>query len=187
MPKKATRPLPSLIALPIPQLPKRPHGTGPRHPSGRPGQPDSQETRKVDIRGQAIMESMDALRAVIAVTESFIADGPAYVQTVTEWLKLLKAAFDELEEGLDKGWLDGVVTIETKGVDSLDAALDATPDLDDADNEAIDIVARRCLTFWIEEIERRGRELFDICIVSVDVVAAQENFAAMRTLRYPVK
>ncbi len=131
MPKKATRPLPSLIALPMPQLPKRPHGTGPRPPLGRPGHPNGQKTREIDVRGQAIMESMDALRAVMAVTESFIADGPAYVQAVTEWLKLLKAAFDELEEGLKNGWLEGFVTLETEGVDSLDTALNCTPDLDE--------------------------------------------------------
>jgi hypothetical protein len=143
--------------------------------------------REAGIRDQAIMESMDALRAVMALTESFIHKGPAYVRDVSEWLAQLKSALEELEEGLSKGWLDGVVTIESDGVNSLDATLDATPDLDAADDDVIDIVAQRCLRFWIEEIKRRGRELVDICIVSVDVAEAKELFGVVRTMRYPIK
>lgn len=145
-------------------------------------------TKEIDVRESAIFAAIDALQAVIALTHSFLKDAPDNVTVPVEWLAQLEEAINFLEDALHLGLLnfEQHVTIETGGVDSLDEVLTQMPDFEEYLNENINSLSRKLLCFWLNEIERRGWELFHICISSVDVCQAGATFQSMKELRYPI-
>ncbi|MDD4930187.1 MAG: hypothetical protein PHP85_13045 [Gallionella sp.] len=180
------RPLPTLIALPIPKLAKLygpPGAACFQHPLAS----KREEPKELDVHKAAILDAIDALRAVIELTLSFLKDGADYVMQPVEWILQLKSSLDDLEEALWGCCLEESVTIDTEGVDGLDSILDSVPDFDADFDETPDPFAKKMLLFWLDEIKRRGRELFDICIGSVDVCEAEHAFKTMKNLRYPVR
>lgn len=190
MRKHIPRLLPTLIALPIPEF--RKHALSKRlvRPSDieRTLESNQSETKEIDVSKSAIFAAIDALQAVIALTHSFLKDAPDNVTEPEEWLARLAEVINFLEDALHLGLLDFEqhVTIETEGVDSLDEVLRQIPDFEEYFNENLNSLSRKLLCFWLNEIERRGWELFHICISSVDVCQAGLTFQTMKELRYPI-
>lgn len=189
MRKHATRLLPTLIALPIPEFRQRTLSKRLVCPSdiGKTLTSDQSGTKVIDHRQFAIFLAIDALQAVIALTHSFLKDVPDNVTEPEEWLARLEEAINFLEDAVHLGLLDcdQHVTIETEGVDTLDEVLTQIPDFEECLNENLNFLSRKLLCFWLKEIERRGWELFHICISSVDVCQAGVAFQSIKELRYP--
>lgn len=171
MRKYTRRPLPTLITVQIPEFKQRHRATRLRNHC-------STEPEDVYVYKSAILNGSDSLRALIELVLSFLEDGPDYVTGTTKWLKQLKDALDSLEEALASGYLGGDVTIETEGVSDLDAILDCVPEVEANFDEGPDPFASKLLSFWQDEVKRRGWELINTCTLSLDVLAA-----AKRTLQ----
>lgn len=191
MKKYTPRPLPKLIALPIPEFKQH----APLKKYGRPSsiqnalESNQSETNESDVHKSAIIAAIDALQSVIALTYSFLKDVPDNIAEPEEWLTQLGEAIDFLEEALRLGLLDPDqnVTIETEGVSSLDSTLTEMPEFEEYLDETVGPFSSKLLCFWLNEIERRGWELLNICIMSVDVIDAGRTFQMMKALRYPVR
>ena len=157
--------LPNIIALPIPRL-----------------NVVSDRVRRMPHDGTdvppGVFEAADALAVVIALVHSFI-DGDVVFSNISDWLYNLDGAIGELEASIIDGWFDKNPTNATEGVILLLESANNVPDLDEC------IGAVRALIFWIEEIVRRIHELCDICIRSIDSIAAENVFKDVRTLDYP--
>ncbi len=163
--------LPNIIALPIPRL-----------------NVVSDRVRRMPLDGTdvppGVFEAADALAVVIALVHSFI-DGDVVFSNISDWLYNLDGAIGELEASIIDGWFDKNPTNATEGVNLLLESANNVPDLESDIDDFECIGAVRALIFWIEEIVRRIHELCDICIRSIDSIAAEIVFKDVRTLDYP--
>lgn len=188
------RSLPSLIALPV-SVP----GTALQSRRGGRYRPNPG-----DIHKQSIVLAMDSLVAVTGLCLSFMAHisakdvspgpgrrrsgpPPTDVEAAKRWILELNDSLDMLEEALSEGCLDRNVTIDTEGVSALSETLDQVPDFEDPGPGDAEICVHNMLSYWLEEISRRGWELFNICIMSVDCRQALKDFSTMNEMRYPVR
>lgn len=190
---RLTRPLPKLIALPMPdfkaaQFKAKPDTLGFKN---RFANQKEIELKDVSIYKSAILSSVDELLAVIKLTLSFLKDGPSYVTELEAWLSELEGCLYALEEGVWRGDFDDefTVTMDTEGLMGFDDFLNGMPLLEEIDDELEtppDSLARTLITFWLNEIKRRACELINICISSVDVDGAEQTFQVMKSFHYPV-
>ncbi|MDP2762023.1 MAG: hypothetical protein Q8O64_16780 [Sideroxyarcus sp.] len=176
--------LPTLLALPIKDFTSSSIAisSGPRNPLKSRGAAPC----KVDFpENPSIVLAIDSLRAVIELTLFFLKDGPPTTVTpIAEWLGSLKGELENLE--------DELVYMSKAHVDS---SMDV-PDLYNFlyEEPSIKIIMElenyelsNLLDFWLKEVHRRAEELYDICIMSVDCVDAENAFLAVSNLRYPLK
>lgn len=190
---RLTRPLPKLIALPMPdfkaaQFKAKPDTLGFKN---RFANQKEIELKDVSIYKSAILSSVDELLAVIKLTLSFLKDGPSYVTELEAWLSEMEGCLYALEEGVWRGDFDDqfIVTMDTEGLMGFDDFLNGMPLLEEIDDELEtppDSLARTLITFWLNEIKRRAWELINICISSVDVGGAEQTFQVMKSFHYPV-
>jgi hypothetical protein len=181
---KPARRLPTIIALPIPQFNRH----NPPLPFSRGGPSTSRDICEADSgdpHKHTIILAIDSLCAVIDLTLSFFAAKPDYASDIIEWLLDLRGTLSVLEEAIVNGCLDDhSISIYTEGPSDLDAVLSDSPELDPDDFS--DDCLYRLIFFWLEEIERRGWELFNICIMSVDRIAARNAFLQTAKLHFPI-
>ena len=190
---RLTRPLPKLIALPMPdfkaaQFKAKPDTLGFKN---RFANQKEIELKDVSIYKSAILSSVDELLAVIKLTLSFLKDGPSYVTELEAWLSEMEGCLYALEEGVWRGDFDDefTVTMDTEGLMGFDDFLNGMPLLEEIDDELEtppDSLASTLITFWLNEIKRRACELINICISSVDVDGAEQTFQVMKSFHYPV-
>jgi len=190
---RLTRPLPKLIALPMPdfkaaQFKAKPDTLGFKN---RFANQKEIELKDVSIYKSAILSSVDELLAVIKLTLSFLKDGPSYVTELEAWLSEMEGCLYALEEGVWRGDFDDefTVTMDTEGLMGFDDFLNGMPLLEEIDDELEtppDSLASTLITFWLNEIKRRAWELINICISSVDVGGAEQTFQVMKSFHYPV-
>lgn len=175
-----SRSLPELIALPIGEYLKHfPVAKDP--PGGRVSRIKPFEFPA----NPAIPYAIDSLRSVMALTLNLIGDGPSsHVLPVSHALNEVFVVLEMLEEELRGDCPGGIVTLETEGVEELTLYLDLAAQIEDrlTDKSA---QLSRFLKFWLLEIERRIRELFNILIMSVDCREAEKVFRTINTLNYP--
>ena len=181
--KLKPRPLPTLLAIPIVQFNK-----------SRPRRAIQSKNAKLNPDDHAIPEnphkqavemSVDALRAVIAQTLKFLNCKPSYGADLIQWLHDLNGALDVVEFAItDGGFYDYEINIDTEGPSDMDEVLCLVPELDSEDFP--DKCVLEMLSFWVDEITRRGWELFHILISSVDVIDARKAFLDVKSLRYPI-
>jgi hypothetical protein len=171
---KLNRSLPTLVVLPVPasyRYGRHPHKTYPL-----PNQGDGHK--------QAVVHSLDSLCAIIDLTLSFLDSKTRseYLNDVKDWLRELRGNLDAVEDAMQCGCFDnGTVTIDTEGPSDLDNVLCSQPD-PEGYQRSLNSVTQRMLSFWLDEVERRGWELFNICIESVDCVRALELFRVTLTM-----
>lgn len=177
------RGLPTLIALPIPQfkrdsLPK---------PFGRlaPKTILANESDCDNPHKHAMALSIDALYSTIDLTLNFMSCKPSYAENITRWLLDFRNELNELENAIEQGWLDEPnITIDTEGVLGFEEILSASPDLDPEDFP--DGCTFKLIFFWLEEVKRRGWELFNISIKGVGEIEAHKVLLDIKALRYPI-
>ena len=182
--RKPVRRLPTLITLPIPQF-KRHNPPPPFSSGGTSRSRDICEADPGDPHKHTIVLAIDSLCAVIDLTLSFLTAKPDYASDIIEWLLDLRGTLSALEEAIVNGCLDDdSISIDTEGPSDLDAVLSDCPELDPDDFS--DDCLYRLIFFWLEEIERRGYELLNICTMSVDCIAARNAFLQTANLHYPI-
>ena len=193
-----------MIALPLKQFKRKAPSGSPstRGPKGAEHRVDILVPNAGESHQMAIVHSIDALSSVLELISSFLDDagdkvsaprtrgGPAssqsYIVEARNWIIELRDALDQLEEDIRDGYLDKEdIRMDTEGVEGLDETLDRIPNLDDSDPAPPDTCTNKMLTFWLEEAKRRGRELVNICIKSVDYTEALKNFMAMKNFITP--
>lgn len=173
--------LPALIAVPIPEREKRADHF---HRPGSVAPPN--EADKLGPKDAAILEALEALCAVIELTLSFLISGSASVRRSTEWLVELRGELDDLENELRRGSLAMNTSSPADDVSALHEILGRLPEFGADLDEPPDPAFSKLITFWLVEIKGRGRELYNICIGSVDPLAAKHVFQEVRALRYPL-
>jgi hypothetical protein len=179
------RPLPRLVLLPLPELTLKSR-SGPKksRPNARLRSEPELKQERPSPYVEAMLSSMDELRALIVLVQSFLNSKDKAVGAVAEWLKKLLDELAYLDSDIANGNLDGKVTADD--VSGLDDSLTEFPDLEEILEESQDIFPWNMLSFLLVEIRRRGSELFHIAICSVDVIEAMNMSQTVKAMRYPI-
>lgn len=190
-PSISDRALPTLISLPIPKFKRRnspvSKRSGPQFNIKKPSINNKIDTpNSSDPYTQAVTLAVDSLCAVIDLTLTFLNPKPTYAKNVVKWLLELRSTLDTFEASIQDICLDHDITIDTEGPSYLDDILGIIPDLN-SDEDNFDECTRKLLSFWLDEIERRGWELFHISVNAMDLIDATKTFSEMASLRYPLK
>ena len=153
------RPLPRLILLSLPEQTSR----------ARLGPPRARLRSEVELKPdvpdpyiRAMHSSMDELRALITLVQSFLNSKEEGVTEAAKWLKELLDELADIDINIANGNFDGKVTIDD--VSALDEILINIPDLGEFLDESADIFPWNMLKFWLIEVGNRGRGLVDIAI-----------------------
>lgn len=182
----ARRPLPKLLLLPLPAgLKKLSRGRRPGAMAS-PSLDIQQDTQfSLGNRRMLIQGTLDDLSAVVALVGSFLVGDAAQVQESIDWLHDLASEIESVDQDIEAGCFDGAVTIDD--ISGLDGILDRRPEFEDVEEGGIDAFASNMLCFWLDEAERRGREVIDIATMAVSLQDACDVGNALRSMRYPVR
>lgn len=183
----ATRSLPRLVLLPMPDDLKKWRRGPPRpHTVLEVNAEDEVQGSRVGARAfrAALRSGMDDLFALVALVRGFTASGGAATQKTTAWLERLAGALDTLDQDIEAGCLDGDVTCDD--VYELDGTLDECRYFETTEDGAAEPFPWNMLNFWLQEIERRGRELVYVAVGSVALRDYQAASHAVKSLKYPL-
>ncbi len=188
MPKNrqaARRPLPKLLLLPLPTGLKKMSRSRRPVAMASPALDIQQDTQfSLGNRRMLIQGVLDDLWAVVALVRSFLVGDAAQVQESIDWLHDLASEIESVDQDIEAGYLDGAVRIDD--ISGLDEILDRRPVFEDVEEGGIDAFASNMLCFWLDEVERRGREVIDIAIMAVSLQDACDVGNALRSMRYPI-
>lgn len=182
------RPLPKLILLPMPKGLKRAKRGGRAMGVGVSAWPANDEC---DAQSKAaplrtlMQNSMDEFSAVIALVRHFMVGESEEVKSSARWLDSLAGELDSLDSDLERGCYDRGVTIDD--LSSLDQTLGECPEIEDLAGEAAAEFPWIMLNFWLQEVERKGRELVNIAIGCVSTQDAGVVSNALKSFRYPIR
>ena len=181
------RPLPRLILLPLPEQTLRSR-SGPKRsqPKARLRSESEFKQEKPDPYVEAILGSMDELRALIVLVQSFLNSKDEGVTKAAEWLKELLDDLADIDSTIASDDFRGEVTADD--VSGLDEILTRFIDLGEFLEEPQEekLFPWNMLGFWLDEVRLRGWELFNIAICSVDVIEAMKMSQTVKAMRYPI-
>ena len=181
------RPLPRLLLLPLPAVDdEKKHGRTPPVLSGRrPGGCPLSELLANDGFMEALMYSLDDLRALVRFVLQLLADRPSYAKEMILWLEGIGGCLDGFEDEAERGAFAGLVTLETEGVSELEEVL-SHPRHYEGWEDAEDATLEKLVNFWGDEVGRRGRELLDLVGGAVVAFEARDVLQVTRKVRYPL-
>jgi hypothetical protein len=136
---------------------------------------------------RAVLGFSEELRVLMNHITSMLPRPWGVTSSIAEWFREITVALDEIENAVSNNWWEtGSVTIDSVGVSELDCVLDNAPDLTTGFcKRAADRCAQKFLVAWLDEIQRRGREIISLAIMEVDVMNALDALNRLKGMRYP--
>lgn len=178
--RKFLRPTPPhLLLLPIAEAPKPPSG-----PAARRAPALLQSESEASLGTTAIGRAVEEMRALVALVDGFLHGKIRQALVAKAWLEQVQMAVDQLARSVSRGAFElQLMTVDDAELADLQEALEGRPPRKDGQAN----YPSTMLSFWLDEVERRGYELFHLAMGALTLLDAIEVSKQVSTCRYPLR